>query len=76
MQIEGKLGEWAYTIEVVRGLGRRCTWHNPPPAGTKLLATFDELVTVDEVGLAGMLHVTNAAGIQSGHFPGDLKVPA
>lgn len=73
---ECALGEWKYQIENRRGKGYRIIWHNPPPNGTELLGTFDEPVTVDEIGWAGMIvHTRKRDGFQGCSFPGDLKVP-
>lgn len=73
---ETALGEWKYQIENRRGLGYRINWYNAPPEGTELLATFDEPVTVDGVGMAGMLECTRKSdGCQIVAFPHDLKVP-
>ena len=72
----GKLGEFEYTHEYRKGYGHRVIWNNPPPAGTELLATFDEPVVVDEIGPAGMVvHTRKSDGFQGMSFPHDLKVP-
>lgn len=74
---EGRLGQFEYTHEHRRGMGHRVEWKNPPPAGTELLATFDDLVVVDEIGPAGMVVYTRKSdGFQGCAFPQDLKVPA
>lgn len=71
----GKLGEFEYTHEHLKGYGHRVTWTNPPPAGTELLAPFDEPVVVDEIGPAGMVvHTRKSDGFQGMSFPHDLKV--
>jgi len=73
---ESALGEWKYQHEHRRGVGSRINWHNPPPPGTELIATFDEPVTVDEIGMAGMVvHTRKSDGFQGASFPWDLKVP-
>ena len=73
---ESALGEWKYQMEHRRGMGHRINWHNPPPPGTELLATFDEPVVVDEIGMAGMVVCTRKSdGHQMVAFPSDLKVP-
>lgn len=73
---ESTLGEWKYQIEHRRGIGRRVNWYNPPPAGTELLATFDEPVTVDEIDMVGMVVYTRKGdGHQMVAFPSDLRVP-
>lgn len=73
---EGSLGEWKYQHEHRRGFGSRIIWHNAPPVGTELIATFDEPVTVDEIGRAGMVTCTRRSdGFQMAAMPWDLKVP-
>lgn len=73
---EGNLGEWEYRHENRRGMGHRILWKNSPPAGVELLATFDDPVVVDEIGMAGMVvHTRKSDGIQGASFPWDLKVP-
>lgn len=75
--IESALGEWKYQIEHQRGMGRRINWRNAPPPGTELLATFDEPVVVDGIGMAGMVVCTRKSdGHQIVVFPSDLKVPS
>lgn len=71
---KGMLGEFQYTHHFRKGLGHRFSWENPPPAGTLLINSGD-LVTVDEIGMAGMLAVTRKCDdVQLLVFPWDLKV--
>lgn len=72
---KGMLGEFEYLHIFQRGLGHRIDWLNPPPAGTRMV-NHGEPVTVDEIGMAGMLAVTRKSdGVQSLVFPWDLKLP-
>lgn len=72
---KGMLGEFQYTHEHRRGVGHRITWNNPPPAGTKLVYQGDQ-VTVNEIGMAGMVVYTRKKDdFQCVAFPWELKFP-
>ena len=72
---KGMLGEFQFTHECRRGVGHRIIWNNPPPSGTKLINHGDQ-VTVDGIGMAGMVLCTRKKDIfQCLVFPWDLKLP-
>lgn len=72
---KGLLGEFEYLHEFRRGSGHRISWRNSPPAGTQMV-NHGEPVTVDEIGMAGMVACTRKSdGFQSLVFPWDLKLP-
>ena len=72
---KGLLGAFEYTHVFRRGLGHQIIWNNPPPAGTELLDRGGDQMTVDEIGMAGMIACTRKSdGFQSLVFPWDLKI--
>jgi len=76
MVVQGKLGQFEYSIQIRMGLGRRVVWKNPPPAGTVLYTSWGSApVVVLRIGLAGKVEYKDqATGSEGAAYPGDLKI--
>jgi hypothetical protein len=53
--------------------GRRVEWVEQPAQGSKFINQFGDVVTFDEIGLAGMMACTSPDGTQSLYFPDHLR---
>lgn len=62
-----------YAIEFNARGGRRVAWVEHPVERSKFINQFGDVVTFDEISLAGMMACTSLNGSQSLYFPDQLK---